>query len=322
MDCFGSSDEEEEECLETIKRDESCGICTFHPHTESSLLSHVRNRVQESSKDRKAEQVLNAIDEFCISRHWMMNVGPEKGSILTSALKESIDNKLSSTSESSHETSFVVVELGSYCGYSSMLMAKHCLESYNKKMLDLKVITLEINPEYIKVANELIKLSGLDDVISLSCLYYNGHDTNMIDVLQEQLKSMPNEQERIKSIDFLFIDHDKDSYKSDLVKIEAAGLIRRGTRCVADNVVFAGIHDYLEYVKMRQNNGVVVTNTISCLVEYSNNDSSEEVLDGIGENADCYLCVPFPMQYISNLFLCNRFIFILYLEITDYCVDP
>lgn len=297
MDCFGSSDEEEEGCS-PIKRDVSCGICSFHPHTESALLSHVRNRVKESSKDQKAEHVLNAIDDFCISRHWMMNVGPEKGSILTSALKESIDKKLL-VSTSSHESSFVVVELGSYCGYSSILMAKHCIASYDKKVLDLKVITLEISPEYTKVASELIKLSGLDDVISLSCLCYNGHDTNMIDVLQEKLKSSHNEQESNKGIDFLFIDHDKDSYKSDLIKLESAGLIRCGTRCVADNVVFAEIHDYLEYVKMRQNKGVVVTKTISCLVEYSNVDSSEEVLDGIGENVDYYCLFLYPILYIS-----------------------
>ena len=37
-----------------------------------------------------SSDVLRAIDDFCISRHWMMHVGPEKGDILVGALKSSI----------------------------------------------------------------------------------------------------------------------------------------------------------------------------------------------------------------------------------------
>ena len=85
MECFGdSSDEEElENNNNTTTRDDSGnGICCFHPNTEASLLAHVRNNLQTKDNDidieQRADDVLNAIDTFCMSRHWMMHIGPEK----------------------------------------------------------------------------------------------------------------------------------------------------------------------------------------------------------------------------------------------------
>ncbi|KAL7520409.1 hypothetical protein ACHAWX_005134, partial [Stephanocyclus meneghinianus] len=305
MECFGS-DDDEDSCNVT-QRDASCGICSFHPHTESSLITHVRNSLAstESSthgklmyawkaRAQRADRVLHAIDEFCMTRHWMMHIGPEKGDILTRSLREAIDARLST--QLSPETSIVIVELGSYCGYSSILMAKECLVSYGNK-LDFKLITMEINPEYISIAKEMIQLSGLNDIITILEISYNGHDTNIVHLLKDALKPKYNEQQQDVSqrttIDVLFIDHDKDSYKSDLMKLEAAGFVGRCTRVIADNVIFAQIDDYLEYVKRRQEEGIVKTNTISCHVEYSNDESNSvfeadarfgSFVDGIGES--------------------------------------
>lgn len=88
MECFGdSSDEEELGNNITTTRDESGnGICCFHPNTEASLLAHVRNNLQTTDItddnnidiEQRADDVLNAIDTFCMSRHWMMHIGPEK----------------------------------------------------------------------------------------------------------------------------------------------------------------------------------------------------------------------------------------------------
>ena len=87
MECFGdSSDEEDEELVNnnTTARDESGnGICCFHPNTEASLLAHVRNSLQTNINniddiEQRADDVLNAIDTFCMKRHWMMHIGPEK----------------------------------------------------------------------------------------------------------------------------------------------------------------------------------------------------------------------------------------------------
>jgi catechol O-methyltransferase len=311
MDCFGSDSEDEN--TDPISRDESCGILSFHPHTETSLLNHVKNSLLNSdystrprahneinsqrpglTKERKTkeEMVLKAVDEFCITRHWMMHVGPEKGDILKRLLRESIDKKIQLSSSSSQQSNhrFVLVELGAYCGYSSILMAIECLAAYADKNIDFKLITLEIHPEYIAIARELIKLSGLDNVISLLEVSFNGHTTDMVELLQSELRQIySGENNHHRAIDFLFIDHDKDFYKSDLIRLENSGLIRSGTRVVADNVLFAKIYDYLEYVVEKQRDGVVRTNTLPCRVEYSDlellsaGENCELLADGIGE---------------------------------------
>ena len=90
----------------------------------------------------------------------------------------------------------------------------------------------------------------------------------MGDSLKVSRRKTKHEQQS-PTIDFLFIDHDKDSYKSDLCKLEDSGMIRRGTKVVADNVLFAGIDDYMKYVQQRKEEGIVSTRTITCHVEYS-----------------------------------------------------
>jgi len=84
-------------------------------------------------------------------------------------------------------------------------------------------------------------------------------------------------------IDFLFIDHDKDAYKSDLCKLEASGMICRGTKVVADNVLFACIDDYMGYVQQREKEGIVKTRTIPCHVEYSGDSNVQ-----LGEHLQPY----------------------------------
>jgi catechol O-methyltransferase len=158
-------------------------------------------------------------------------------------------------------------------------MAKECI-SYNNK-LKFKLITLEINPEYHAIASEMIKLSGLDDMISIFEISYNGYHTNIVDLLREELKQ--------NTIDMLFIDHDKDSYKSDLIRLEEAEFLRQGSRVVADNVIFAQIHDFVDYVQHRQKNGVVKTETVSCSIEYSNDGSNS--LSAAEETSQAHILV-------------------------------
>lgn len=306
MDCFGSSSDEEDADVD-VKRDPSCGVFSFHPNTEQSLITHVKNSTTLTSSSayasdvqvNSASDVLQAVDKFCTSRHWMMHVGPEKGEILTGALREAMDAKLASRT-SDMSTPFVAVELGSYCCYSSILMAREFYKQQYAK-LNSHLFTVEINPEYAKVAAEMARLSGLDGKITVHEISYNGHDTDVDTVVQDALIQFNSKEQGADSpkIDFLFIDHDKDMYKADLIKLESAGLVRQGTKVVADNVLFAQIDDYIEYVQKRKEEGTVNTLTIPCQVEYSNEDEGDSSVDvGVKES------------YVDGV------------EITDYLVDP
>jgi catechol O-methyltransferase len=279
MDCFGDSSSDEEE--DVLLRDESCGVCSFHSNTEASLLMHVRNTPNLQGANNDPKDVLNAIDDFCMSRHWMMHVGPDKGVLLKRILHDAMNEKASAAVNNTN-TPFVAVELGTYCGYASILLANECRHASTS--LKCHWYTVEIERAYAAIAKEMIQLSGMDDVISVHQITFDGHDTNIVDVIRDALKSTEHAEAR-PMIDFLFIDHDKDAYKSDLCKFESFGLIGKGTKVVADNVIFANIKDYIDYVQERQREGVVQTRTIPCCVEYCgvNGDETDgtQYQDGI-----------------------------------------
>ena len=175
------------------------------------MLVHVRNAlgVSDPSTDidaklKRSKRTLEAVDEFCFSRHWMMHVGPSKGEILTCSLVEAVNRKLNDTKAST--TPYVVLELGAYCGYSTILMARVMLERMKQNdALKGHVITTEINPESMRIANSLVRMSGLEDMISINQIYFNGVETNVVEVAQEAIQH----RDEAKEIDFLFIDHDK-----------------------------------------------------------------------------------------------------------------
>jgi len=355
--------------IEKRSRDPSCGICTFHPHTETSLLTHVRNSLLSThktecddndhdnnnsrtipksatdlwSKDHlqklliRSREVLKAIDDYCTSRHWMMHIGPEKGAILTGALREALamkqrrrresdgDDKMETGGERGNNeatflsSSFVAVELGSYCGYAAIMMAREYCQARLEALfssdfnedggllsnMNFHLFSMEINREYAEVAREIVNLSGFEELVSVHLISFDGYETNLVDVISSAVQSREreggNEVETTSNpvIDFLFIDHDKDSYKADLCRLETSGTIRKGTKVVADNVLFAQIDDYIGYVRKRQEGGVVKTDTIPCRVEYCDGGVEMEVEeDGIEE------------QFGDGV------------EITDYLIDP
>lgn len=301
MECFGGisdddGDDNKDETKVMVRRDLSCGVCCFHLHTETSLLAAIRNSMTSVVTDSPSRDVLCAIDEFCLSRHWMMHVGPEKGDILIEALRSSMLEKtqLNSTLTSGLDCiPFIAVELGTYCGYSSILMGRtmrEMLTSGNTRIdcprIDCHLITTEINEEYAQIATEIILLSQMQDLISVHEISYNGHDTDIVATVSDAIMRSRNSLNKAATIDFLFIDHDKNAYKSDLRKLERSGMIRRGTKVVADNVIFARIDDYVEYVKQREEMGIVKTITIPCHVEYSvdkdeSGDSLQHFEDGV-----------------------------------------
>jgi len=276
MDCFGDSSSDEEEDILQEVRDKSCGVCSFHSNTEASLLTHIRNTPNLIGPN----DVLHAIDSFCMSRHWMMHVGPQKGLILQRLLHDAINEKASTTTTSAYAP-FVAVELGTYCGYASILLAKEFRHA--SASLRCHWHTVEIEREYAAIAKEMIQLSGLTGVVSVHQVSYDGHETNIVEVIRDALKTKEHSETK-PAIDFLLIDHDKDAYKSDLCKFESSGLIGKKTKVVADNVIFANIQDYIQHVQERQREGIVHTKTILCQVEYcGENIDGSYYQDGIGK---------------------------------------
>ena len=292
------------------KRSEDCGVLSYHHGTEAAMLAHVRNAVADlappsvtdclgwkgSAADLASAAVLAAIDEFCQSRHWMMHVGPDKGHILAQKLYGAVKER-----DLGPRKTFVCVELGTYCGYASVLLGRTLREAAERPAesgegaanLECRLYTVEINPEYFAISRELIPLAQLETTIVLVeiPLEINIMETEdaAADIVSSQIwaTEAKNRQQQhqhqhngqregltssLPQIDFLLIDHDKDAYLTDLKRLEREGLVRAGSIVVADNVLFARIDDYREYVQSLAKQGIVTTETIMTQIEYADEE--------------------------------------------------
>ena len=249
------------------RRDQECGVLAFHAGTEQSLLTHVQNEL--ASEDQQTpECVLRTIDKFCMERHWMMHCGPEKATIL----KDFVKHCIVATDKT---VPLTVVELGTYCGYSSIMLCQTLLQI--PELSSFHIYTVEVDSQNAKVAEQMIQLAKVDVYITVLRLDIQGTD------LSELLQSTIG----VRGIDFLFLDHDKQSYLSDLKRLEVAGFVRSGTHVAADNVVFHEIDNYRTYVKQLADKGVVKTKLVESMLEYSEPDTNAstkaKLRDGIGE---------------------------------------
>jgi len=208
----------------------------FHQGTEERLLNYVQANAVQNDPD----SVIKVVDEFCWNNHWMMHVGDVKGKIVDSVLKEANPT--------------TILELGTYCGYSAVRMAR-CLSPGGK--------LYTIDPFLQPAAKVLIDKAGYSDRVV--CLHGLAKDI------------LPTLTELKGRVDLVFIDHEKSAYCSDLLLIEQHQLLHAGSTVVADNVVVFHINDYLNHVR---NSGSYESKNILSVLEYSDTEK-EKIVDGI-----------------------------------------
>ncbi|CAK0908101.1 unnamed protein product, partial [Prorocentrum cordatum] len=82
------------------------GPFTFHAGTEDRFLAALL-----ASKATDPEAAISAMDDFCWHKHWMMNVGDEKGALLDAALLERVGTACGAARAG---CDFQALELGTY----------------------------------------------------------------------------------------------------------------------------------------------------------------------------------------------------------------
>lgn len=169
--------------------------------------------VEQHARAGDPGNVLATIDRFAREERWLMNVGPDKGPLMKE-LAERLPNNAR------------ILELGAYCGYSSILLATMFGPEAN-------ITSVEIDLAAVESSRRNVEVAGLSEQIT----FVHGSSTNVIDTLDGHF-------------DLVFLDHWKDLYKRDLQGIENRNLIGPGSIVVADNVgpIFAA-DDYLDYVR-------------------------------------------------------------------------
>ena len=196
-------------------------------------MNSVLNYVFKNAKQDDPQSVLNTIDSFVSETGtFLMNVGPEKGKLLAETIK---DHKPLNT-----------LELGSFLGYSAIIIAMFLPEAGS-------LVSVDHDKDSVAASKEIVKYAGLESKVH----FINSTSDKAINALK-------------KSFDFIFIDHEKNRYYSDLLLMENLNLINKGGIVFADNVgIFEDkMKDYFSHVR---DSGAYTSKNIGAHLEYRDN---------------------------------------------------
>src|SRR5687767_14783947 len=187
---------------------------------EAALAEYVSHHARQGDLD----DVIRVIDEFCMTRMVMINVGDEKGEILDRAVRRAAPQLL--------------LELGTYCGYSALRMAR-------VMPAGARICSIEFSRDNAEIARRIWSHAGLgDEVMCVVGTLGDGGATI------ERLRADHGFGEG--TVDFVFVDHDKAAYLPDLERILTQRWLHPGSLVVADNVRFPGAPEYKAYIDAQQ----------------------------------------------------------------------
>jgi catechol O-methyltransferase len=241
------------------------GAFTFKENGEYELMMHVQRGLPRNfgriSPVESANLILSTVDTYCLEEQWMYHIGREKGA----TLKEFLADCIAQHQAKKTKRPLIIVEIGTYCGYSAILLAKSVQEI--APSLEFQVYTTEVNTQNIMVASSMILMSKFQKSITVMPFQPS------IESLSGLLKT-----KGLSQIDFLFLDHAKDMYLEDLQELERNSFVKQGTYAAADNVVFNRLDGYRNHVFQLQNRGITTTRLAEMSLEYS-----DDIKDGIGK---------------------------------------
>ncbi len=187
---------------------------------EEALADYVTRNARAGDVD----DAIRVIDEFCYKRSFMINIGDEKGALLDDAVRRAAPR--------------LVLELGTYCGYSALRMAR-ALPG------DARIVSVEFNEANARVARRILEHAGVADRVTV-VVGTLGDGGGTMDALEQQHGVTAG------AVDLVFIDHDKDAYLPDLERLLTRGWLHPGTVVVADNVRFPGAPEYRAFMSREE----------------------------------------------------------------------
>jgi predicted O-methyltransferase YrrM len=180
---------------------------------EEYVVSHAR--------PRDVDDAIRVIDDFGRRVSFLINVGDEKGKLLDNAVERTQPRRL--------------LELGTYCGYSALRMARVMPR-------DARLYSLELHAANAEIARGILTHAGVDDRVTV-----------LVGTLGETIRTLTRENGFTQgSLDLVFIDHDKNAYLPDLELIVDAGWLHPGSVVVADNILVPGAPAYRAYMRGRE----------------------------------------------------------------------
>jgi catechol O-methyltransferase len=187
---------------------------------ELALAEHVEAEARQGDLD----DVIRVIDDFAYNQSFLINVGDEKGQILDSAI-ERVEPRL-------------LLELGTYCGYSALRTARVMPEG-------ARLVSIEFSPDNAEIARRILNHAGIGDQVTV-VVGTLGDGGKTVAALESEHGFGAD------ALDLVFLDHDKDAYLPDLRLMLERGWLHPGSVLVADNVKRPGAPEYHAFMKAEE----------------------------------------------------------------------
>ncbi len=187
---------------------------------EQALADYVCAHARRNDID----DVIRVIDEFCYTKSYLINIGDEKGKLLDRAVAAANPHRL--------------LELGTYCGYSALRIARVMPP-------DAVLYSIEFNPANAVVARRIWDHAGIGEriVVIVGTLGDHGRTLTTLGDKHEFAAG---------TLDFVFLDHEKDEYLPDLHRILDHEWLHTGSVVVADNIKYPGAPQYRAFMRSQE----------------------------------------------------------------------
>uniref|UniRef100_A0A8C8ZMI2 catechol O-methyltransferase n=1 Tax=Prolemur simus TaxID=1328070 RepID=A0A8C8ZMI2_PROSS len=164
-----------------------------------------------------SSHILTTLDHWSSHCEYLSHMGPIKGQILMRLVEE--------------KAPACVLELGTYCGYSTLLIARALPPGG-------RLLTVERDPHTAAVAEKIIRLAGFDE-----------QTVELIVGSSEEVIPRLRTQHQLSRADLVLLAHRPRCYLRDLQLLEGHALLPAGATVLADHVLFPGAPRFLQYTK-------------------------------------------------------------------------
>ncbi|CAL6270877.1 unnamed protein product [Bathycoccus prasinos] len=205
---------------ELMKHNEQAS--TFYQDWPNAQPSDIIAFVTQKATRGDPKSILHAMDEFW-SFYPTYNLGKVKQEILRDVERECKPIKL--------------IEFGTFLGYSAIATMDESRENGTLEDPEFLLVCVEAEPLHAEVAVTLLEYAGFDET---KVKVITGSANASVPEVKRLLKGQVADQ--------VFMDHCKPCLKPDLVSLEEAGMIQKGTVVIADNVIYPGAPDFLAYL--------------------------------------------------------------------------